>query len=57
MAYGRTREAAIAAVRALALQVAADCIDHGEEALDLSRRSPKRRVFNRICETVRPVWE
>ena len=31
MTYGATREAAIAAVRALALRVAADCIDHGEE--------------------------
>jgi predicted RNase H-like HicB family nuclease len=31
MAYGDTRESAIAAVRALALRVAADCIDHGEE--------------------------
>jgi len=31
MAYGITRESAIAAVRALALRVAADCIDHGEE--------------------------
>ena len=31
MAYGATREAAIAAVRALALRVAADCIEHGEE--------------------------
>jgi predicted RNase H-like HicB family nuclease len=31
MAYGATREAAIAAVRALALRVAADCIDNGEE--------------------------
>lgn len=31
MAYGETRELAIAAVRALALRVAADCIDHGEE--------------------------
>jgi hypothetical protein len=31
MAYGETREAAIAAVRALALRGAADCIDHGEE--------------------------
>jgi predicted RNase H-like HicB family nuclease len=30
MAYGSTRELAIAAVRALALRVAADCIDHGE---------------------------
>ena len=30
MAYGPTREAALAAVRALALRVAADCIDHGE---------------------------
>src|SRR5437773_1060775 len=29
MAYGATREPAIAAVRALALRVAADCIDHG----------------------------
>lgn len=31
MAYGATREAAIVAVRALALRVAADSIDHGEE--------------------------
>jgi predicted RNase H-like HicB family nuclease len=30
MAYGDTRDSAIAAVRALALRVAADCIDHGE---------------------------
>jgi predicted RNase H-like HicB family nuclease len=34
MAYGATREAAVAAVRALALRVAADCIDHGEEISD-----------------------
>jgi predicted RNase H-like HicB family nuclease len=31
MAYGETRESAISTVRALALRVAADCIDHGEE--------------------------
>jgi predicted RNase H-like HicB family nuclease len=31
MAYGGTRESAITAVRALALRVAADCIDHAEE--------------------------
>ena len=31
MAYGDTRDSAVAAVRALALRVAADCIDHGEE--------------------------
>jgi hypothetical protein len=31
MASGCTRESAIAAVRALALRVAADCIDHAEE--------------------------
>jgi predicted RNase H-like HicB family nuclease len=31
MAYGTTRESAIASVRGLALRVAADCIDHGEE--------------------------
>jgi len=30
MAYGETRESAIAAVHALALRVAADCIEHGE---------------------------
>ena len=30
MAYAETRESAIAAVRALALRVAADCIEHGE---------------------------
>jgi hypothetical protein len=32
MAYGPARDAAITAVRALALRVAAGCIDHGEEA-------------------------
>ena len=31
MAYGATRESAIATVRALALRVAADCLDHGDE--------------------------
>ena len=31
MAYGQTRELAIAAVRALALRAAADCMEHGEE--------------------------
>ena len=31
MAYGETRESAIAAVHALALQVAADCTEHREE--------------------------
>jgi predicted RNase H-like HicB family nuclease len=31
MTYGATREAAITAVRALALRVAADCLEHGEE--------------------------
>ena len=31
MACGDTREAAIAAVRALSLRAAADCIDHGEQ--------------------------
>ena len=30
MAYGASREDVIAAVRALALRVAADCIEHGE---------------------------
>ena len=30
MAYGATRDSAIAAVRALGLRVEADCIDHGE---------------------------
>ena len=39
MAYGDTRESAIAAVRALALRVAADCIDHGEGIPDLLRKS------------------
>jgi predicted RNase H-like HicB family nuclease len=41
MAYGTTRESAIAAVRALALRVAADCIDHGEEILE-----PFTKVFS-----------
>jgi len=40
MAYGASREAAIAAVRALALRVAADCIDHGEKVPD-----PLARIF------------
>ena len=39
MAYGPTRDAAIAAVRALALRVAADCIDHGEEVPPQLRKS------------------
>ena len=30
MAYGASRESAISALRALALRVAADCVDHGE---------------------------
>ena len=41
MAYGQNRDAAIAAVRALALRVAADCIDHGEEVPE-----PFARVFS-----------
>jgi len=41
MACGDTRESAIAAVRALALRVAADCIDHGEEV-----PAPLARVFS-----------
>jgi predicted RNase H-like HicB family nuclease len=32
MAYGDTRESAIAAVRTLASRVAEDCRDHGEDA-------------------------
>lgn len=31
MAYGSTRDEAIAAVRALAFRVIADCIEHGED--------------------------
>jgi predicted RNase H-like HicB family nuclease len=41
MAYGETREAAIASVRALALRVAADCIDHGEDV-----PGPLSKVFS-----------
>lgn len=41
MAYGATREAAISAVRALALRVAADCSDHGEKVPD-----PFTKVFS-----------
>ena len=33
MAYGVSREAAIAAVRALAVRVAVDCNDRGEDVL------------------------
>ena len=41
MAYGPTRDAAVDAVRTLALRVAADCIDHGEEVPE-----PLARVFS-----------
>jgi len=41
MAYGDTRESAISSVRALALRVAADCIDHGEEVPE-----PFAKVFS-----------
>lgn len=41
MAYGSTRAAALAAVQALALRVAADCIDHGEEVPE-----PFAKVFS-----------
>lgn len=41
MAYGETRDAAIASVRALALRVAADCIDHGEDV-----PAPLAQVFS-----------
>jgi predicted RNase H-like HicB family nuclease len=41
MAYGRTREQAIDSVRALALRVAADCLDHGEDV-----PAPLARVFS-----------
>jgi predicted RNase H-like HicB family nuclease len=41
MAYGDTRDSAIAAVRALALRVAADCIDHGEDVPE-----PFAKVFS-----------
>lgn len=35
MAYGATREVALAAVKALALRVVADRIEHGEVTADL----------------------
>ena len=41
MTYGTTREAAIDSVRALALRVAADCIEHGEELPE-----PIARIFS-----------
>ena len=31
MAYGATRELAVAAVRSLALRVGRNCVDHGED--------------------------
>jgi len=40
MAYGETRESAIANVRSLALRVAADCLEHGEQV-----PSPLQRLF------------
>jgi predicted RNase H-like HicB family nuclease len=42
MAYGDTRESAIAAVRSLGLRVAAACIDHGEEV-----PAPFAQVFSK----------
>jgi hypothetical protein len=42
MAYGATRNTAIAAVRSLSLREAADCIEHGEEA-----PAPFWQVFSR----------
>ena len=41
MTYGATREAAIDAVRALALRVAADCLENGEDVPE-----PIARVFS-----------
>ena len=41
MAYGETRESAIDAVRTLALRVAADCLEHGEDVPE-----PLARVFS-----------
>lgn len=41
MAYGQTREEAVTAVRALALRVAADCLDHGEAVPE-----PLARIFS-----------
>ena len=58
MAYGPTREAAILAVRVLALRVAADCIDHGDPATiwqGLHRRISRwpsakaNRLLARLC--------
>jgi predicted RNase H-like HicB family nuclease len=43
MAYGVTRESALAAVRALGFRVAADCMDHGEEVTE-----PFTRVFSSL---------
>jgi predicted RNase H-like HicB family nuclease len=40
MAYGASRDEAISAVRSLALRVAADCIEHGEDVPE-----PLARVF------------
>ena len=45
MAYGDTRAAAIANVRALALRVAADCIDHGERWHEPLAVSQSERLF------------
>jgi hypothetical protein len=41
MAYGETRDQAIISVRALALRVAADCLEHGEDV-----PPPLARVFS-----------
>lgn len=45
VAYGGTREEAIAAVRGLAFRVAAGCIDHGEEVpASIAKNSPWHRL-------------
>ena len=48
MAYGQTREAAIANVNALALPVAADCIDHGEDLSRFSALKLRDAVLHRL---------
>jgi hypothetical protein len=58
MAYGASRESAVASVRALALRVAADCIDHG--AAEFAAPGYKRGVSQRnqdqeIGKTIRQI--
>ncbi len=55
MACGPTREAAISAVRALALRVAAECIDQGKMSCLNFRRSSRSNEAKAVDQGEAPV--